>query len=124
MSGNTGILQYAEYKDLVDILNTSNVEDSYQKLMGKEDKVLDTVNNTIKYYRDKQVEDGEFVNKSLIEIVMRFINVWIDIWNELVNNGENIDNIIPIFTRKDRIIYVGIMLILLSMLLYMMGITK
>ena len=41
---------YSEYKDILDIANRINVEDSYQDLMKKEDKVLDTVNNVVKYY--------------------------------------------------------------------------
>ncbi len=123
MSGSTAQLEYGEYKDLIDTLEQSNVEDSYQKLMGKEDKVLDTINRSIKFYRDEKQKKKEFIHLDIIEIVMRFINNWIEIIQELIEIN-NISDLPNIFLDKDRAFYVGIMLIVVSILIYLIEITK
>ena len=51
------MLEYSEYKSLMDILDRSNTENSYQDLMKKEEKVLDTVNNVIKHYKDTDIKN-------------------------------------------------------------------
>ena len=123
MSGSTAQLEYGEYKDLIDTLEQSNVEDSYQKLMGKEDKVLDTINRSIKFYRDEKQKKKEFIHLDIIEIVMRFINNWIEIIQELIEI-KDISDLPNIFLDKDRAFYVGIMLIVVSILIYLIEITK
>lgn len=121
MSGSK--LEYSEYKDLVNILEASNVDDSYQKLMGKEDKVLDTINRSIKYYRDEKQKEKEFIHLDILEIVMRFINTWIDIIKEFIEI-KDISDPPKILLSRDRPIYVGIMLIIVSILIYLIEITK
>lgn len=123
MSGSTAQLEYGEYKDLIDTLEQSNVEDSYQKLMGKEDKVLDTINRSIKFYRDEKQKKKEFIHLDIIEIVIRFINNWIEIIQELIEI-KDISDLPNIFLDKDRAFYVGIMLIVVSILIYLIEITK
>lgn len=107
-------IQYAEYKELVDILERSNPEHSYEDLMKKEEKVLDTVNNVVKYYTDFDSMNKEFINQRLSVIIHRFFSTWLDIIKDVLNKQD----LKTTFTKDDRIFYVGMMLILLSVFLY------
>ena len=107
-------IQYAEYKELVDILERSNPEHSYQDLMKKEEKVLDTVNNIVKYYTDYDTKENEFINQRLSVIIHRFFTTWLEIFRDI----QNKQNIKTVFTKDDRMFYVGMMLMLVSVFLY------
>jgi hypothetical protein len=116
------MIEYSEYTGLVDILDKSE-NDSYSQLMKKEDKVLDTINNVVKYYKDEDTKEYEFVNKPIIEIFLSFFNTFIDIYTELLNMKKD-SNIITIFTKEDRMIYIGILLIVISLFLFYIKISK
>ena len=53
------MLEYSDYKSLVNTLEQSNHDNTYQELINKEDKVLDTVNRVIKNYRDEDVKEKD-----------------------------------------------------------------
>lgn len=117
------MLDYAEYKDVIEVLNRTSHDSTYQELVKKEDKVLDTVNAVVKSYRDKNITDKEFVNRSLSENISRF---WMDM-NLMVKEIISIDDIskIPsILTKSDRIIYIGFMCIALAVILFFVEISK
>lgn len=122
------MLEYSEYKDLVDILQSSNQESTYQDVMSKETKVLDTLNSVIKNYRDDTVNTRQFINTPFALIVNRFFNMWIDIFTELSNikydKSISIKNYFNIFIKDDRLIYMGIMLIIISFIIYYIDITN
>ena len=83
--------------------------------------------NKLKYYTNienenniKEYEKKLFINLSLKEIFQNLVNTIIIIINEIFNLDENnktIKNYILICFKEDRLIYVGIVLIILSMLL-------
>lgn len=104
---------YSEYKDVLDTVQRTNVEDSYQDLMAKEEKVLDTVNHVVKYYREEDIKEGEFVNQSLTSIVTRFFDVWREVIEDLTNMPKK-GPLLTIVTKGDRPIYLGISLIILA----------
>lgn len=106
------MLEYSEYQDLVDILSRSNVENSYQDLMKKEDKVLDTVNSVVKYYKENK-HDQYFFNRKVIEIVLGFFDEWSKIIQEIINGKFTLSSILSI----NRTIYVGMMIIILALIL-------
>ena len=112
------MLQYSEYKSLVNLLEKSNDYDgTYQELMGKEEKVLDTVNKVIQVYKDddiRKLKYKNFLDYSIHEAIFKFFFVWIDMFRELVAQ-ENIFNVIQ---KEDRLTYIGMMLILLSFCFY------
>lgn len=120
------MLEYSEYKTLVDILEKSgNHETTYQDVMKKEDKVLDTLNNVTKYYRDDKTRETQFVNMPVHFVIFRFFNVWLDIYNELINtNFKTIREFTKIFTKEDRLIYIGIFFVLISFFIYFVDSTK
>lgn len=109
---------YGEYKDILDIVNRNNVEDSYQELMQKEGKVLDTVNNVVKYYRDEDIKNGEFINQGISTILTRFFDVWKEIIDDFTSNKKNKNSFIEIVSIDDRPIYIGITLIIIALFLF------
>lgn len=111
-------IEYGEYKEILDIAQRTNVEDSYQDLMKKEDKVLDTVNQVVKYHRDEDIKSQEFVHQNMKTIVARFFDVWKDIIDEWTVVGKPRRSITDIFTEGDRPIYVGISLMILALILF------
>lgn len=122
------MLEYSEYKDLVDILQSSNQETTYQEVMSKETKVLDTLNSVIKNYRDDAVNTRQFINTPFAMIVNRFFNIWIDIFNDILNfkydKATSIKDFYSIFVKEDRLIYIGIFMIIISFIIYYIDITN
>ena len=104
MSGSTAQLEYGEYKDLIDTLEQSNVEDSYQKLMGKEDKVLDTINRSIKFYRDEKQKKKEFIHLDIIEIELKIKYIMALYVKISVINSEKFDlkKVIKFESKKQK----------------------
>jgi len=116
------MLEYSDYKSLVNTLEQSNHENTYQDMMKKEDKTLDTMNRVIKYYKDEDAKEKEFINYTVSQVVYKFFNVWIDMFNEILNSGGK--NIIDTLTKDDRLIYIGVMLIIISIILYYVEISR
>ena len=117
------MLEYSEYKTLIDTLEQSNQDSTYQEVMSKESKTLDTINRAIKVFKDEEVKHTMFVNKPIAEIVLKFLDTWIAIIKEITEKGYSMNNIVNIFNTKDRLVYVGISLIVLSIVFYYMEIT-
>jgi len=107
---------YGEYKEILDVVNRSNVEDSYQDLMQKEEKVLDTVNNVVKYYRDEDIKNGEFINQGISTIITRYFDVFKEILDDFTSNKKK--SFIDIISKDDRPIYIGITLIIIALFLF------
>ena len=120
------MIEYSEYKSLVDVIEKSqNHENTYEEVMKKEEKVLDTMNRVIKYYRDVDIKEQQFVNMPISKVVYRFFNVWIEMFNELMdaNNTKRVD-FLSVFTKDDRLVYIGVFLVLLSVFLFYVEITR
>ena len=112
------MLEYSEYKELVDILEKSaDYGGTYQELMSKEEKVLDTINKVIKVYKDddiRKIKYKSFLDYSIHEAAFKFFNVWIDMFNEIVAQ----ENILQVLQKEDRLIYIGLMMMVLSVCIY------
>lgn len=69
----------------------------------------------------KKKESERIYNLSIKEIIKIASQTYIDIINEITvsieNKQFNIDQVIKIFTLKDRLIYVGILIVVLSLFL-------
>ena len=110
-------IEYGEYKEIIDVLQRTNVEDNYQDLMAKEDKVLETVNTVVKYYRDEDIKDGEFINQGLGRVIVRFLDVWKEIMNDFTDVTRK-KTAYSILTEGDRLIYIGLTLIIVALFLF------
>lgn len=112
-------IEYAEYKEVLDVLQRDNVENSYEELMKKEGKTLDTINNVVRYYKDLELADGQLINQSIHTIFMRFFDVWNNILEDIVKI-RSIKDIKEVFTKGDRIIFIGITLILVAFIIILL----
>ena len=111
-------IEYGEVKEILTITNRKNVEDSYQDLMDKETKVLETVSDVVKYYRDKDIKDGEFINQSLSIIAERFVQVWVEIINGIAS-ASSLNDILKVVSMKDYPIYIGITMVIIALFLFL-----
>jgi hypothetical protein len=114
-------LEYSEYNNIVEVIDKSNAENAYQDLMGKEEKVLDTVNNVIKYYNDNEIKDTQFINQSFSYLVQHFFKTWSDIGTEIIESKNLLNDFIYIIKKENRIFYIGIMFIIISIFLYLVS---
>lgn len=117
-------IEYGEYKEILDIVQRTNVEDSYQDLMGKETKVLDTVNRVVKFYRDEDIKNIEFINHDMNTIFTRFFHVWKEIIDDYTTVSGPNKSITDIFMSDDRPIYVGISLMIIALIIFFIESSK
>jgi hypothetical protein len=111
-------IEYGEYKEVLDVVQRENVEDAYQDLMKKENDVLTTVNNVVKYYRDKDISDGEFVNQSISSISERLVGVWFEVITDIAS-ATSLHDVITTLTKNDHPIYLGITLVVIALFLFL-----
>ena len=111
------MVEYSEYKNLTDIISKSNHETTYQDLMQKEEKVLDTVNSVVKYYQEKKTNRTLFYKLSVIDMLHLFFTEWSLILADIskINSG-NLKLSLALFTKNDRMIYIGIMLVFVAII--------
>lgn len=111
-------IEYGAVKEILDIASRKDVDNSYQDLMNKEEKVLDAVSDVVKYYRDKDIKDGEFINQSLSIIAERFVEVWVEIINGIAS-ASSLNDIIRVIGAKDHPIYIGITMVIIALFLFL-----
>lgn len=116
-------IEYAQYKEVLGVVNRTNVEDSYQDLMAKESEVLETVNNVVKYYRDNDIHGSEFVHHDISRILNRLPEVWKETIDGLVKVSSYKD-FMDLVTAKDHMIYLGLSLIILALFLFFIESSK
>jgi hypothetical protein len=119
MSNN--ILQNEDTYTMSDF-QKQQLAESYKKLYSK------TV------YENEKTEQNKYnkrvYNLSLKTLFENFFTTWTHIVNEMTdliyddNNNKNFNNYIIILTKNERIIYVGIMFILLSLICYFIFLTS
>lgn len=121
--------------DLIDIRDDKQVI-----LNNEERKILEELNSFSEKNRKKAVEKTVFYNLSLKQILDNFLLTWNDIINEIINLHTKMSkkkntywwnnikqilaSIIDITTKGDRLIYVGIMLIIISFFIYFLLISS
>jgi hypothetical protein len=112
-------IEYSEYKSLIDILESTTNDNSsaYEDLMSKEKNVLSTINHVVKHINDKDINSQEFISTSIQDIFYRLFIILPDIANDLIRT-KNISEIIQSLTKDDRIIYIGVIMILISIFMF------
>ena len=108
-------------------LPASEYTTNYQKEAILQEK------NHLKYYTEQanaevvqQQEDNRFINLSIKQILMNLSATLIAILNESLDskNHRDIGSFITIFFKEDRMIYIGILLLLIAIGFYIVDITK
>ena len=111
-------IEYSEVQEILEIANRKDVDNTYQDLMEKEEKVLSTVSDVVKYYRDKDIKDGEFINQSISVILERFVEVWVEVVNGLAS-ASSLQDLVKVMSEKDHPIYIGITMVILALFLFL-----
>lgn len=111
-------IEYGEVQEILEIATRKDVDNSYQDLIEKEETVLHTVNDVVKYYRDKDVKDSEFINQSISVILARFVEVWVEIINGIAS-ASSLRDLINVISEKDHPIYIGITMVILALFLFL-----
>jgi hypothetical protein len=88
----------------------------YQKLYGKTEEA--------NIERKEDFENNRFINLSLYEIFNKFILTMIELMNELPLAYEKNEIKLEIFTKNDRLIYIGLLFIILAIFIYFISLTK
>ena len=117
-------------KDILENANTYTLSDfqklkmadSYKKLYS--DTILENAN------RKKEQYDKRIYNLSIKDLFENFFTVWTQIINDMTtlmydnNNNRSWNNYISILTKNDRIIFVGIMFVLIGLVMYFIFLTR
>ena len=123
-----------------------NVESDNQQILSIEEKnIIERLNNFANKSQADAIKDIKFFNMSLKQLFQQFLSTWQNIIEEIIqlyktsptfqNNlydkvywWRNIKDIFVslfgIFTAKDRLIYVGLMLIIISFFMYFLLISS
>lgn len=111
------MLDYSEYKSLIDILDKSDAANTYEDLMKKETATLDTVNAVVNHYRDRRVENKQFVHMSLYEIYNLFF-LEIPVLARDLKGVKDLKGAALVLMQGNRPIYLGILLVAVSLILF------
>ncbi len=97
---------------------TKNLEHQYRKLQYFTDRANEEL--------EQKQEHEVFINLSLIQIFRKLSSTIISIINELLtlNQKSSLEDFIYIFIRDDRLIYIGILLIIIGLCFYLIDITS
>ena len=103
--------------------NLMTVSEFDKMLIAKQYQKLYDLSNGTNEKNTELYENGKLSNLSLNEISYNFSNVFTDIINEFPTAYKN-GKLKEIFTKDDRLIYVGFFMILLSLFFYFISFTK
>jgi hypothetical protein len=117
-------------KDILENANTYTLSDFQKLKLAESYKKLysDTVLENAK--RKKDQYDKRIYNLSIKNLFENFFTVWTQIINEMTglmydnDNNKSWNNYISILMKNDRIIYVGIMFVLIGLIMYFIFLTK
>lgn len=124
-------MDYRDYKQLYEALLSAYGRGKLGNDPAQQDVVVAKINDFLKKYpsvipADKNPQ-STIIQLSMKEILRRTINVTVDILNDIsetfsnrpyISNTEFRRDIFKAFTREDRRLYVGILLVILSFILY------
>lgn len=82
----------------------------------------DTTNEELQQKQEQQL----FINLSLVDLLSNMSKTIITIINELIdiNQDTTWNDVILIFIKNDRLVYIGILLIIVSLCIYLIDITN
>jgi len=103
-----------EYAELVKIIRGDGDLDTYSDLMNRERRVLDTVDRVVNDARLRRSEATSLPDMRLSQLVTRTMTVVVDVYRDLLR-VRRLTDVPDVFTRRGRLLYVGILLVLVSL---------
>lgn len=118
----------ASYKD---ILNTLQADETvvYEEIMDKIQKdkeLLKVLDRMTQQEQQKENTSALFYNQTLVEVVSKFANTWVNIFQELFveRHFQTLQDVHDIFLGPDRKIYVGLMVVIVALFLFFIDISR
>ena len=105
----------------------TSMSDADKRQLSQEYDKLYEFNYEINRINKKTSKQGDFLNLTLKEIFDKLAMTLIKIIDEISNlNFKNIklEQLLEIITKRDRLIYVGIILVIISLLVYFIAVAK
>lgn len=106
-----------DYKQLLFLLEKSNPTEIYEKLMQKEERVLDIVNRVVNVSNQQELANKEFMNKSLNEHVSSFFWTLKKLSYDLAK-AKTFKQISNELRKDERPMYIGVFLLLIAIFLF------
>jgi len=106
---------------------------SQDQLNDHEIKAMEDQQRKLKYFTDTTNEEQQqqqerelFINLSLVTLFSKMSSTIIDIINELlqITRDSQMNEIIYIFIQKDRLIYLGMLFVIISIAMYLIDVTQ
>ena len=108
--------------------NTISASDFDKFLISKQQKELEKKSLKASVQAIKDKENEKFYNLSLKNVLQNTTQTVVDIINDMVmfvnDDHKTFGKLFNIFTKSDRLIYVGLVLIFLSVVLYFINVTS
>lgn len=113
-----------EYKQLLQQLDKHKIskDDVYAELMAKENNALSKLSGVASEELDNSLNDMVFYNMPLLDLVVIIINNWSNMFTEFIIH-QKFGNWKQIFWDNDRKLYLGVLIVLISFLLFFMSIS-
>lgn len=112
-------------QNLEDSENINLKSDNINLLSIEEKKILSKLNSKANIQKQKELLNYNFYNLSLKQIFNNFLKTWnliimdiMELYNTQNSWKKILFDLLFIFTKDERLIYVGIMLIIVSFFMY------
>ena len=105
-------------------LSVTLASDHYKETIDLENKKLEHLTLSANAERDQETEHGVIYNMTLLDIFKKLSQNINAIINELFEPGLTARKFIETFTKEDRLIYVGILILIVMFGLYLIDITS
>lgn len=106
----------AEYKKLVDTLNSENKEEVYEKLLQTEKNVLNVINRLANKEEQPKLFQEETLYKILSNVAVTVRYMFVELF--VRRDYKSISDIMDILISGDRKIYTGIVMAFLAMFIF------
>lgn len=108
------------------VLSQPELNEFEIKAMEDQQRRLTYFTDTTNQEQQKEQEQQVFTNLSLVEILSKLSTTIIQIINELlqITQQTQFSEIIYIFVKQDRLIYIGLLLMIIAIAMYLIDITS
>lgn len=121
---------YNSYDDIMKIVNNTDenvdnkdfdlqTEDIYHKLMKKEEKILDVLTDIHQQKQENTLH--YFMNTPVHIILQKLISTLKTIISEMYN-AKDVMDIMNIITKKDRLIYTGVIFVTIALIMIIISV--
>ena len=121
---------YNSYDDIMKIVNNTDenvdnkdfdlqTEDIYHKLMKKEEKILNVLTDIHQQKQENTLH--YFMNTPVHIILQKLISTLKKITSEMYN-AKDVMDIMNIITKKDRLIYTGVIFIIIALIMIIISV--